>query len=271
MRSRGRSELGTAVSCPPPYHGPALTRVTSDVGDLWIPASDGVMLPYLESRGTWEREVGDQLLRLGHDGMTFLDVGASFGYFSRLVAMNFPSANIHAFEPHPEVVTVLALNVWQVQSNIQVWPLAVGEARDTVSISSASHNIGDTRVSTQATSNATMIAPMARLDDLVTEPVDLVKIDVQGFEASVIRGMVRIAAQNPRLQIVLEYGPAAVREQGMSPLATLDFYRSAGYRYRAVIDGVPRALSDQEILNYCDTAGPDGEATLVLDRARDDH
>lgn len=242
--------------------------VSSDVGDLWVPAHDQVMLPYLKNRGMWEPEVGRLLVELGRPGMTFLDIGASFGYFTRLVLKHFPTAVVHAFEPHPDISKVLALNAWHGSGDVTVWPLALGDQHGTVAVQAEQTHIGDTRVSGEVNQVTSMIAPIACLDDVYDGSVDLIKMDVQGYEPNVIRGMIRIANENPALRIVLEFWPMAARERGLNPLTTLQLYRQAGYTYRAVVHGVPQRLSDQEVLNLCDNAGPTGEVTLVLERAR---
>jgi FkbM family methyltransferase len=255
------------AGAPTPYSGPPVTLVASDAGELWIPADDGIMLPYIRSRGSWDEIVGKLLLERGRPGMTFLDIGASFGYFTRLVAKHFPTAVIHSFEPHPVVASILALNAWETNGAATIWPLALGETTGTVGITVAETNVGDSRVHTEDNQQATMVAALARLDDLITGPVDLVKIDVQGFESSVINGMVRIADENPQIKIVSEYWPAPLRDRGLDPLSTLRLYREAGYRVRVEVHNVLQELSDNEILRFCDSAGRNGEATLLLERS----
>ena len=126
--------------------GTPLTKVLSDVGEIWIPSSDGVMRPFIERFGTWEPEEGELLAQLGFPSMRFLDIGASFGYFSRFIATRFPQARIDAFEPHPVVSKVAALNLWPFADRVKVWPTALGAETGSPGLSTADHNIGDTRV-----------------------------------------------------------------------------------------------------------------------------
>ena len=104
------SRTGAVPAVPVPYVGAPLTQVDSDAGPLWLRADDGVILPYLLANGTWEPGEGALLRDYISPGSTFVDVGANVGYFSRLAAMSQP-ARIFAFEPHPELVRVLELNV----------------------------------------------------------------------------------------------------------------------------------------------------------------
>lgn len=255
---------------PPPYAGPGITQVRSDAGPLWLESTDGVMLPYLLTNGTWEPEEGTLLRTLVKPGDVFVDVGANVGYFVRLIATHAQPAAVHAFEPQPTSSALLALNSWDLPAPVTVWPLALADAPGTVVVSTAAHNVGDTRVSAPVVGGgevATAVSAVARMDALISGRVDVVKIDVQGYESEVIRGMTRIAADNPRIVIVVEFWPGALRERGLVPEAVLAEYRAAGYTIALLRGSAPVDADTTEIMHFCDTAGPDGQANLVLRRS----
>jgi len=254
------------VRVPHPYRGRPLTRVESDAGPLWFHATDGVMLPFVQHNHTWDPDVGTLLKTLVRPGMTFVDVGANVGYFTRLIATTCRPAAIHAFEPHPEVVDVLGLNVWGLGPDVTVWPLALGAETGTVVLESAEHNVGDTRVFTAAEGQASMVSAVARFDDLVSGPVDVVKIDVQGFETAVLRGMHRTIVENPRIAITLEFWPGALRDRGEDPRAVLAQYRAMGFAVHLLREGAPLVAEADEIMRFCESAGPNGQANLLLAR-----
>jgi hypothetical protein len=58
---------------------------------------------------------------------------------------------------------------------------------------------------------------------LGVQRVDLIKMDVQGFEPFVLRGMRATLAGNPGLQLVLELFPDGLTQQGQDPQALLAF------------------------------------------------
>ena len=253
-----------SVSVPRPYRGQPLTCVDSDAGPLWFQASDGVMLPYVTQNHTWDPDVGGLLTALVHPGATFVDIGANVGYFSRLIATRCAPSAIHAFEPHPDLVDVLSLNVWGLTPAVTVWPVALGDGNGTVTLESAEHNIGDTRVFAASTGPASMIAAVARLDDLLSGPVDVVKIDVQGFETEVLRGMQRVIVDNPTIKIAVEFWPGALRERGQDPRSVLAQYRAVGFETNLLRGSAPHAADADEILRFCESAGPNGQANLLL-------
>lgn len=245
-----------------------LTQVVSDAGPLWIHADDGMMLPFLRGNGTWEPEEGGLLRRIVRPGATFVDIGANVGYFSRLIATTCDAGRIVAFEPHPALVPVLRLNVAGLHPEVEVHPVALGSDNATVSLRSTPQNIGDTRVSLaqpEAGADA-LVAQMRRFDDEVTGRVDVVKIDVQGFETEVLRGMSRTIDENPYLIIVAEFWPGAIEERGLVPAAVLAEYRAMGFEIGMLRAGSPISATDEEIFAFAGSVGSDGQANLVLRR-----
>ncbi len=254
---------------PRPYSGPGITQLESDAGPIWLESTDGVMLPYIRINKTWEPEEGELLRNLVKPGDVFVDVGANVGYFVRLIATHCRPAAIHAFEPQPTSSTLLSLNAWDLPVPVTVWPLALADTRGTVVVSTAEHNVGDTRVSAPSTALgvvSTAVAGVAPMDELLSGRVDVVKIDVQGYEPEVIRGMTRIALANPRIKLVIEFWPAALRARRISPEGVLAEYRAAGYTIALLRGSAPVAAETYEIMQFCDTAGPDGQANLMLTR-----
>ena len=246
--------------------GISLSRLESDAGPLWIPADDEVMRPFIETYGCWEPEEGQLLRSLGSDDMVFLDIGASFGYFSRLMAKHFPNARVEAFEPHPMMASLLALNTWEFGRRVTVWPTALGRQRGSLGLTMAEHNVGDIRVDEE---NGTFdaVAPVSPLDELVGGRVDLVKLDVQGFETDVMAGMSNAVRTNPHIKIVLEFWPTAISGRRLRPFDILHIYRSLGFELCLLRERAATPATDDEILLYATRAGSEGQATLLLRRA----
>ena len=121
---RSRSILSSAI--PAGLSGVDLSSVRSDVGDLWFPADDQVMLPYIAKNGTWEPEEGALLKSLARPGCRFLDVGQTLGTSASSSRHSVPDARIDCVEPSPLIVELLRLNLWAADVHAEVWPVALG-------------------------------------------------------------------------------------------------------------------------------------------------
>jgi FkbM family methyltransferase len=263
---RFRAAGGARRPAPRPYVGEELVCLLTDAGQLWIPASDGVMRPFLEERGTWEPEEGALLGQYFRPGLRFLDVGANVGYFSLLVGQRCRDAVIHAFEPHPLTSQVLALNAWSCGADITTHALALSDGDRVLALTTAESNLGDTR--SRASGSGTMLSPAAPLDEILPDAVfDLVKIDVQGFEVEVVSGMAGMIARSPSVVIVAEFWPAALRERGLDPVAALGSYRDLGLSVRVHTGEHLTVQKPVEVVRTCDQAGPNGQVNLLLTHA----
>jgi len=261
-----RTSAGERPLPPRPYLGEELVSIPTQAGELWMPKSDDVMRPYLELHGAWEPEEAELLGQFFKPGLRFLDVGANVGYFSLYVATRCPGAVIHAFEPHPLTSQVLALNAWNSGADITAHALALSDGARILALTTSEHNLGDTRASAGTTGS--MLSPASALDDVLPGATfDLVKIDVQGFEAEVIAGMSRMIERTPHVVIVSEFWPAALRDRGLDPVDVLRRYKDAGLDIRVQVDRDLAQKSAREIVAVCDAAGAAGQVNLVLTRA----
>ena len=67
---------------------------------------------------------------------------------------------------------------------------------------------------------------VARLDQVLAgKRVDFLKLDVQGWELEVLRGMTGLFAPNPALRLFVEYWPNGLRRAGNEPAELLAFFK----------------------------------------------
>ena len=111
------------------------------------------------------------------------------------------------------------------------------------------------------------IVPAASGDELFGDRAfDLVKVDVQGWEFEVLLGLDGVLSRSPGVHIVTEFWPTALRASDRSPTDILSRYRQLGYRIRVSAGDDLLQMSDAEVVNLCDTGGPDGQVNLLLER-----
>lgn len=129
---------------------------------------------------------------------TIVDVGANVGLFAAFAAMRLPAARVLAFEPAPDLVPYARRNAEGL--NVLVDPRAVGDEPGTAvlhvnPVSQQTNSLVpeavDVFVDASVGSRPERV-DVVRLDDAVAEHgmsrVDVLKVDVQGFEGAVFRG-----------------------------------------------------------------------------------
>jgi FkbM family methyltransferase len=112
-----------------------------------------------------------------------VDIGAHVGIFSRDFAQRFE--RVVAFEPMPSTRECLLRNV---PANVDVKPFACGSHSGKVLMQRTSKNSGGSRIVHDVTLHRLIEAEVVTLDSFGFEAVDLIKLDVEGFESDAILG-----------------------------------------------------------------------------------
>lgn len=142
----------------------------------------------------------------------FLDIGANFGLYAILAAVRGEVADVHAFEPVRRNYHQLCAGVFANRIDARVTPhrLALSDQSGEAVLKVAPRSSGVSRIAAAGDTvhdghfTAEERAPMARLDDVVSFSGRniMVKLDVEGHELAVLRGMQALLAGNAvRLQI----------------------------------------------------------------------
>ena len=71
---------------------------------------------------------------------------------------------------------------------------------------------------------------MVALDDYFSpgQRVDLIKMDIQGYELHALRGAGRVLADNPAMKLLLELWPYGLKQAGMNWIDLIDAITSRG-------------------------------------------
>lgn len=180
-------------------------------------------------------------------GSTVIDVGANIGFFTIDFARRVgPTGHVVAFEPGHRNVETLRWNLERAKiTNVDVVEAALAERSGTGALYLNPSHPADHRIFAGARARAHETVPLVTFDDFLARaplpsPISLVKIDVQGAEMKVLRGMTGTLARFPSATLLVEYTPAALTEAGDSPEALLDFFRSRGYRPHTFAEGTRR-------------------------------
>jgi FkbM family methyltransferase len=199
-----------------------------------INGTDSVLLAH-ELYGiseTYEPEMWALVMAEVQSGDVVADVGASIGLYTLALAHRVgPRGRVHAFEPDRESFGWLSRNVDLngVGEWVHLYCCAVGDEDGTVAFAG-----GRSTESTivEAPSPGSGRVQSTRLDGiLVDKKVDLLKIDVEGFEEKVLRGAAGLLsdlAHGPRT-IFVEVHPFAWKSFDVRDQSLLQILWNAGY------------------------------------------
>lgn len=150
-------------------------------------------------------EFTDMMLPLHflREGDLFLDIGANVGSYT-VLASGVCRARTWAFEPDPDTVRALARNVAinDLDPLVTIHEVALGDQEGEVRFTIGQETMN--RVATDGDSNSRLVR-VSRLDSIVgqEQPV-FIKMDVEGYEETVLRGARAVLAKDSLNVIELE-------------------------------------------------------------------
>ena len=154
------------------------------------------------------------------DGMTFLDVGANLGYYTALAARAVgPNGRVLAVEPDPDSFGYLEQTIAaNAVGNVEAFPVAASDAPAILPLYISTDNRGDNRLYASDGERPQVEVKARPLDALLRDnkidTVDLIKIDVQGYEPKVIAGLRETITASPNLTLLTEFWPQGIDEAG---------------------------------------------------------
>lgn len=156
--------------------------------------------------GEFETDFFELARRVFPPSGTFFDVGANYGLMTvGMAGVLAPGAHYHLFEPNPGITPVIARSLARLGTpDSQINCAAVSDADGPLRMLFDQAHSGASHVSDEGVS-----VPVLRLDDYIrqhaTAGVDFMKIDVEGYEASVLKSMPHALCSGAVRVIYFEY------------------------------------------------------------------
>jgi FkbM family methyltransferase len=193
------------------YAGPgAVLTYLKDESPIFVNTGDlGCPSPIING-GIWEPENLSVLYSFVSDKTVFLDIGANIGYFSIAIGNRLKrGGKVFAVEPHPALTNLIERSVQlnSLEAVVQIFQCAASDQEGTLNLFYPDDHLGKGSSSRNAGERGRLLSVQAyRLDTLLPQDlvVDLIKIDVEGHELSVLRGMQKVLQRSPNVKVLFE-------------------------------------------------------------------
>jgi FkbM family methyltransferase len=218
-------------------NGDRVLTTNPDGLKMYVNASDTSLTPSILTRRMYEPGTTRLLRRLVHPGSRVVDVGANIGWHTLISAERVgPSGHVRSFEPNPHTYEFLHSNIfmnglWDRCTAIQS---ALGRAEGEAILRTPGTYTGGANLREKDTgalnwmaqSDEEVTVKVMKLDDALSDNLryDVLKIDVEGYEAEVFGGAEEFFAANPNLKVIMEFTP------GQHGQAMLDWMTGQGFR-----------------------------------------
>lgn len=222
------------------------TALTYDKGGrkIYVDTASGDIGTHVVMGGNWEDAYMQMFERLLFPGAVVFDIGANIGIYTLAAATAVgPTGQVHAFEPNPRLARLagMSASVNGFADFVQVHQLALSDCSGEAELKfhhfhSGGATLGkfappDTRI-WHGRESASITCQTKRADDLFPDlaKVDVIKMDVEGYEGHVVQGMRELLQRSPDVKMMIEWCPGMLDRSGVSAVETASLLRELGFR-----------------------------------------
>jgi FkbM family methyltransferase len=177
------------------------------------------------------------LRRILFPGAVVVDAGANIGIYSEFLSRCVgPTGAIHSFEPSPDNFKRLRAAT-RTLPNVRLSQAAVGNhSGNTELYLSDKLNVDHRAYRAEGVSRRAVPIEIVALDDYFKpgERVDVIKMDIQGYELHALRGANRVLEDNPDIKLLVEFWPYGLKQAGASWVDLITALERKGLAIRQV-------------------------------------
>ena len=213
-------------------------------------------------------------------GQTIVDVGANVGYLTRFFAQSTgPNGKVCAFEPNPIIFPLLERNVSRFKQ-VSVYNFALAATTGELPLFLAGNDHSVASFAREYPAAHVFYQESSRLDSIPVKLVagdkflaetginqmDILKIDVEGWELNVLHGLERTIRASPGLTIFCEFNPTAQECAGRSKGELLNWFFDRQFALARPSRNELRPISRPSLDNFIDAIEPGQFVTLFATR-----
>ena len=225
-----------------------LHRAANKVYQCAFPIYRPLYAAYKSYSDRAEREL---LRKILFKGAVVVDVGANIGIYSRFLSRYVgPKGVVHSFEPSPDNFRRLSAATRNL-SNVRLTQAVIGERSGECKLYVSDKLNVDHRAYETDDSRRVIPIEMIALDDYFKtgQRVDLIKMDIQGYELHALRGAQRVLQENSDINLLLEFWPAGLEQAGVSWERLVEMLQRSGMTLTLVRTGGLTSLDVRDIRN----------------------
>lgn len=264
-----RQLVGT---CGVPFPDGSMLVQTLHKTKYFIDPNDLVMAPQLVVYRQWEADLSSYMVESVTPDTVFVDVGANFGYFTCLAGSyigNQGNGKVIAFEANPKIFDLLRKNVkinWSM-CPIDIYDCAISDKVGHVDFFAPKEGAANAHIVSKLTTapQGSIRVHASTLNHIIGKTsVDIMKVDVEGFETAVLRGASAVLESSPRINLILEWSQKQMSDAGFTSedmLSLMDQHSLEAHRLprnRFIADAdwaqlrlEPKSLRDLAYDNIC--------------------
>ena len=149
----------------------------------------------------WEPHVIDFLKNNLNKELTFVDVGSNYGWHS-IIASKF-CKQVFSFEPQKRMFDIQKMSIDENKiKNINLFNFAVGEKNKKGQMNYINYDLNWVNMGDLSLGNGGEEIEIKDIDSLMLPKIDIIKIDVQGYEKFVLEGGIETIKKNKPIMIV---------------------------------------------------------------------
>lgn len=209
--------------------------ITLPDGRVFLVIEDRVFLRvYYE--GVYEPQLTNVVEKLLIPGDKAVDVGANFGWYTILLAKCVENGLVVSYEPNPHSYKILQENIRlnDFSSTVNTKSVCVGNHEGLVALNvESSRDSGLAHVQLSSDDEVSHV-PTVRLSselDRYKGRIAFIKIDVEGFEFSVLEGSKSLLEVDNQPIIQIELNDEALHRAGTTRFHVLEFLSDMNYKF----------------------------------------
>jgi FkbM family methyltransferase len=178
--------------------------------DIKIKSINGGVDSYIDLYGPYELEILDVISLNLEKGDVFVDVGSNIGHHSLYAsALVGDKGKVISSEPIGKIFDQMSESIEKNNfKNLEVHNFGLGEEEEFLKINFSKDNMGSSSIKIKRDTNDFQVISIKNGDEILFSEnrISLLKIDVEGFEFNVLKGM-SSCLDKFKPKIILEYSP----------------------------------------------------------------